>query len=291
MDWNNLKNYSFQEYVKTASNVMPTLKKNNFTKTGLITPEEFVMAGDLLVMKCPTWRWETASKKNRVSYLPVNKQYLVTKNVPINEKIITNNHNNNDISLPEKIIHSKNDSAKSWCAPSVILNGDSEHSQNYNNVLDFDTTETSETSKTSEDDIPNMEEFDLEEKDTGLFESPIRKISRTYDISITYDNYYQTPKVWLFGYHGSGKILTCQEMFEDISDEHAKKTVTVDLHPFENITSAFIHPCKHASVMKMIIKKYSENDTKIRVDQYMFLFLKFIGTIIPTINYDYTFEI
>ena len=24
--------------------------------------------------------------------------------------------------------------------------------------------------------------------------------TRTYDISITYDKYYQTPKVWLFGY-------------------------------------------------------------------------------------------
>ena len=24
--------------------------------------------------------------------------------------------------------------------------------------------------------------------------------TRTYDISITYDRYYQTPKVWLFGY-------------------------------------------------------------------------------------------
>ena len=24
--------------------------------------------------------------------------------------------------------------------------------------------------------------------------------TRTYDVSITYDKYYQTPRVWLFGY-------------------------------------------------------------------------------------------
>jgi ubiquitin-like-conjugating enzyme ATG3 len=32
--------------------------------------------------------------------------------------------------------------------------------------------------------------------------------TRTYDISITYDKYYQTPKVWLFGYDEVHPALT-----------------------------------------------------------------------------------
>lgn len=29
-------------------------------------------------------------------------------------------------------------------------------------------------------------------------------LPRTYDISITYDKYYQTPRAWLFGYNQVG---------------------------------------------------------------------------------------
>lgn len=35
----------------------PVLKESSFEDKGLLTPEEFVKAGDLLVYKCPTWRW------------------------------------------------------------------------------------------------------------------------------------------------------------------------------------------------------------------------------------------
>lgn len=35
----------------------PVLTESSFATKGLLTPEEFVQAGDLLVYKCPTWRW------------------------------------------------------------------------------------------------------------------------------------------------------------------------------------------------------------------------------------------
>ncbi len=31
---------------------------------------------------------------------------------------------------------------------------------------------------------------------------------RTYDLSITYDLYYQTPRLWLTGYDEEGKLLS-----------------------------------------------------------------------------------
>ena len=51
---------------------------------------------------------------------------------------------------------------------------------------------------------------------------------------------------------------------------------------------AYIHPCKHAHVMKRIIEQMKERGKIPRVDQYLFIFLKVIHAAIPTIEYDYT---
>ncbi len=41
--------------------------------------------------------------------------------------------------------------------------------------------------------------------------------TRTYDLNITYDNYYRTPRLWLFGYSERQHPLSEKEMYEDIS--------------------------------------------------------------------------
>jgi hypothetical protein len=55
--------------------------------------------------------------------------------------------------------------------------------------------------------------------------------SRKYDLSITYDNYYRTPRIWLFGYDESGSALEPSRVFEDIMSDYAHKTVTLEPHP------------------------------------------------------------
>lgn len=55
--------------------------------------------------------------------------------------------------------------------------------------------------------------------------------TRSYDISITYDKYYQTPRVYLFGYNERRSPLTPQEVMEDIMQDYANKTVTIESHP------------------------------------------------------------
>jgi ubiquitin-like-conjugating enzyme ATG3 len=57
-----------------------------------------------------------------------------------------------------------------------------------------------------DDDVADINDFeDVEEDDvaavttTSNNQDAILK-TRTYDLSITYDKYYQTPRVWLFGY-------------------------------------------------------------------------------------------
>ncbi|KGG51979.1 autophagy-related protein 3 [Mitosporidium daphniae] len=48
--------------------------------------------------------------------------------------------------------------------------------------------------------------------------------------------------------------LSHSQIYEDISAEHARKTVTIESHPFLPLSTASIHPCRHASVMCSMIK-------------------------------------
>lgn len=79
---------------------------------------------------------------------------------------------------------------------------------------------------------------------------------RTYDCSITYDKFYQTPRMWLSGFSPTRQPLTTAEIFEDVAADYAQKTVTIEPFPHrEGISLASVHPCKHANVMKIVIER------------------------------------
>ena len=75
---------------------MPVLKESHFQSNGMVTPEEFVKSGDLLVgnhyladcfvliyllmfkvSKCRTWRWCSGESARIRTYLPADKQFLL----------------------------------------------------------------------------------------------------------------------------------------------------------------------------------------------------------------------
>ena len=87
--------------------------------------------------------------------------------------------------------------------------------------------------------------------------------TRTYDLTITYDKYYQTPRMWLFGYDEQGSPLHPKQVLGDISQDHARKTVTIEPHPHLGVPCPSIHPCRHANVMKKITSIQDD----VRVDQ------------------------
>ena len=113
---------------------------------------------------------------------------------------------------------------------------------------------------------------------------------RTYDISITYDFYYLTPRFWLSGYSESHP-LSNEEIFEDIMSEYANKTVTFEEHPYLGVKQASIHPCRHPEVIKYLIDTITQNGGTLEVFQALFVFLKFMSSVMPTIEYDFTVDI
>ncbi len=76
------------------------------------------------------------------------------------------------------------------------------------------------TEENVEDDIPDIEDFDQdnlvdEEEDPAALRPSKSKQDglmrcRTYDLFITYDKYYQTPRMWLSGYD---EVLLNQELY------------------------------------------------------------------------------
>jgi ubiquitin-like-conjugating enzyme ATG3 len=88
--------HSVREYLN------PLLKESKFKETGVLTPEEFVAAGDFLVFKCPTWSWASGEKQR--DYLPADKQYLITRGVPCLKRIRDMEYGGEEIMLEDEWI-------------------------------------------------------------------------------------------------------------------------------------------------------------------------------------------
>ncbi|KAK3033258.1 hypothetical protein RJ639_033138 [Escallonia herrerae] len=280
-----------------------------FKEKGVLSINEFIVAGDNLVSKCPTWSWELGEPNKRKSYLPMEKQFLITRNVPClrraasveeeyeaagGEVLLENEDNDGWLATHGKPKETKSDDEENLPSMETI-----EISKN-NTIQSISSYFGGE----EEDDIPDMagyEEVDnVIETDAATLQSTYLVAhepdddnilrTRTYDVSITYDKYYQTPRVWLTGYDESRMLLTPENVLEDVSQDHARKTVTIEDHPHLPGKHASVHPCRHGAVMKKIIDVLMSRGVEPEVDKYLFLFLKFVASVIPTIEYDYTLD-
>mmetsp|Transcript_13194 Transcript_13194/g.38846 ORF Transcript_13194/g.38846 Transcript_13194/m.38846 type:complete len:322 (-) Transcript_13194:390-1355(-) len=295
--------------LSTAEYLSPVMTESQFQEKGMLTPEEFVVAGDMLVLKCPTWEWSGGDRSKARAHLPVDKQFLVTRNVPCIRRV-------NDLAgaADARSGHPLEDCAvdeDGWTSTPVqsfgardLDAGSDADIQSISGPGDAPHPPGAGHSAEAKDDIPSMADFEEENLqdahddaalavgglclDDGAGDKNIVR-SRTYDISITYDKYYRCPRVWLYGYTEAHQPLSNHQIFEDLSADHANKTCTIESHPhLERGIFASIHPCRHAEVMKKLCEQLETGGATPRADQYLFLFLKFISTMIPTIDYDYT---
>ncbi|KAJ3809180.1 putative E2-like enzyme [Lentinula aff. lateritia] len=361
-----------QQYWSIRDYLSPVLKESKFKEHGRITPEEFVAAGDFLAYKFPVWTWEKGDSSKARDYLPADKQYLVTRGVPCLRRATSLAYTDADEDA-ERLLNFGDSSAggdsdewvethagrkpnlDSAANPGEIADIPDDNAQDDDLVSGVGNMSLGNVPAMSEipdiDEIPDMEEEDLEEGDAAT--APVKATPnvinpsqvevatgnllqvRTYDVMITYDKYYQTPRIWLQGYDENRTPLTTSQIFQDVSADHALKTVTIEPFPHSSsLQAASVHPCKHASVMKKVIERMNNSvvaeqlaqqkipkekkkwpfgrktsgtgkDDKnaaaaaaaagddeevegMRVDFYLVVFLKFIASIVPTIEVDST---
>ncbi|KAF7588028.1 E2-like enzyme [Aspergillus hancockii] len=339
----------------------PVSRTSTFRNTGQITPEEFVLAGDYLVYKFPSWSWADASTPaKRVSYLPPGKQFLVTRGVPCHRRL--NDNFAGDAGLDDEIVRDMlsggtgSDDDDGW----LRTGGGQDSDRQENRIKDVRTVDESgnmgEREEEEEDEIPDMEDEDDDEE--AIIREPAggsgtTQPTRTYNLYITYANFYRTPRLYLSGYLSASEPLPPHLMMEDIVGDYKDKTVTLEDFPWfdGNVKMASVHPCRHASVMKILLDRADaalklrreklkqaqadpsskvpsagesgleglvddikalslsdqqqqgaeksgdewevlqhdeEDHVAIRVDQYLVVFLKFIASVTPGIEHDFT---
>lgn len=169
-------------------------------------------------------------------------------------------------------------------------------------AAEFDLDDEESKQHKADEELPDLDDM-MEEQSNNIFagskfhgdedmnlDQNIKKV-RKYDLSITYDFYTRTPRLWLQGYGENGEVLTKEEMYEDIMGDYTDKTVTLEEHPKINQQQLSIHPCNHAKVMKRIIDTIISNGGEPKVEQSLFVFLKFIASVVPTIQYDFTIDL
>ncbi|KAK9448013.1 autophagocytosis associated protein [Limtongia smithiae] len=283
---------SLREYLSPVSHV------STFTETGEITPEEFVAAGDFLVYKFPTWSWSAASPSKRRDFLPADKQFLVTKHVPSHARAqasagaygvgsggaggdddpASDEADDEDgwtISYKSHASRSKSGPTPTGTKATTVGNcaAHEDEQKSDDEILDIDEMD-------DDDDDNDMEERDLEESGYLPPSSSSRSATnpsraaiaampdRSYNLYIAYSTSYRVPKMYLSGFNASGGPLTPTQMFEDIVSEYKDRTVTIETSPFlEHTTMVSIHPCRHASVMKMLIARADARQRRIRAAQ------------------------
>ena len=246
-------NSFFNTYKKLADKIIPVMTNNNFVKTGMLTPDEFVEAGDYLVKNFTNWKWSKISKNKSLSFLPPDKQMLKMRKTYGKKQIFVETIDTN-----------------SW------------------NILDNITSGSTLTGMIeTSDDLDDLEE-DLEEDDDGVLVENVNLDEKYYYITLTYDNYYRTPRIWFNIYDSRGIPLDHNNICKFLSVEHNKITVSMEKHPFLGTASVSVHPCKHSEVMKKLIKIELEHNKEISIKKYFIFFFKFVSCIIPQIDFDFT---
>lgn len=139
----------------------PISHTSTFRDTGQITPDEFVLAGDYLVYKFPSWSWaDAATPAKRVPHLPVGKQFLVTRGVPCHRQLDDNFAG--DSGKEDTVVDGmEDDEGDGW-----LRTGSSTSDNHVAKVRDVRTVDESGNVNAGEQDddeeIPDMEDDDDE---------------------------------------------------------------------------------------------------------------------------------
>ena len=280
------------------SSIKPTLKKSKFYEEGKLTPEEFVEAGDFLTSKCPTWKWCAAKEDRYNKALPKDKQYLKTtvpsykraseylKNNATTEKVVEGDWVDADLENKaskeaKKPVAIDLDAGEEKKKDIIVAGGDDDDDDDFK----IEGEEEAQPKKENDD----FEIVDEEEKEKSPEVDVVK--TRTYDVTVTYDFYYCVPRMWLMGYNEKGLPLSDDEMKEDVMPEYRNKTCTIEPQTCTGIKNISVHPCRHSLLLKKMIQDFQNSGKKLEVHMSILLFLKFLQSVVPTVQYDFTMDI
>jgi ubiquitin-like-conjugating enzyme ATG3 len=270
------KRYFYEKYKEAINSVSGPMTKSSFQTTGKLTPQEFLESGDSLVQKFPAWEWASGDESVQ-PFLPKNKKYLILRQCPCRERAPT-----------MKSFDEEADAGDDWVE-----------------------THVGHTVKKVEVDVDGDEDDGWggsdDDNDAKAPKQQGASEVRFYDVTVVYDQYYASPRVFLFGYDAQSQPLTKEEMMEDVYADNREKTVTVDPHPFLKAPCISIHPCRHAETMRRIIERFeirmADEQEEAGVPEServafifptylaLFVFLKFIASVVPTISYDISVDL
>ena len=157
---------------------------------------------------------------------------------------------------------------------------------------DFVIEGEEEPKKEAKEEKKNVDDFEIVDDDDVKKEDEAGVIkTREYEVTVTYDFYYCVPRMWLMGYNEKGIPLTDEEMKEDVMPEYRNKTCTIEPQTHTGIRNISVHPCRHSLLLKKMIKDFQNSGKKLEVYQSILLFLKFLQSVVPTVQYDFTMDI
>ena len=181
------------------SGMTSTLKESKFYEEGVLTPEEFIEAGNFLISKCPTWKWCAAEEKLYDKRLPKDKQYLKT-NVPSYKRCseyLKSNATTETVVEGDWIDADLENKPKDDKKPTA-LNLDIEEKKK--EIVAKNTDDDDDDFVIEGEDDDKNENVEEENKDKQEAQVDVVK-TRTYDVTVTYDFYYRVPRMWLMGYN------------------------------------------------------------------------------------------
>ena len=258
----------------------PISTASTLSETGMLTPEEWVAAGNGLVSRNPLFQWKAAATSMSVAHLPPDKQYLVATKLPSYTRVA-------DLQEVEQQVHH------------VSLLSGLEGDDGY--CLPLSGHKCKEDgNKEEEEDIVMV--YGEDESDSKIGEKAAVTVTmrgqghhdgtagheRFYTLCITYDKFYRTPRVFFYGHDRNGSSLSDEEIAADVYYEY-RRVVSMEPMPHSGSQMMRIHPCQHAKAMHNVIKTLVESDPDYepKVEHYLLVFLKIISCVIPTIEYDY----
>lgn len=251
-------------------------KESVFLQDGRLTPGEFTAAGDRLILASKMWSWQPAAKGGfQEPVLDSKKQYLKTTTVSRGRL--------SDDTSDIKALRIDED----WQSIGVEQPLERKDFKEEDSSQPPVPVQAPKIKKFTEDS--DEEEAD-QAKDNDAPVADVEDPKRVYEVHITYDRHYLTPRLWLTGVDSKNRPLTKEEIMQEVMPEYREKTVTYDQQPQTGEFMANIHPCKHANVLKTFAEQAMSNGGEVRPDQSLFLFLKFISSVMPTVEIDYTVE-